>query len=253
MSILSQLKRSIRGADSATSDVLGVPTPRLETVVVGDIHGRADLLRDLLEKIDQIAPEATRVFVGDYIDRGPDSRGVLDIMIEEVEAGSFCLMGNHEAMCLEFLSQEYTNGFHWLRHGGLATLASFGIEVSRDASFGEIAEAKMRFSERVGEATITWLKNRPLYWKSGNLWVCHAGPDPSEPISTQDEEHFLWGHERFLRDARNDGQWVAHGHWVTDEPTVASSRISVDTGAWSTGVLTAAVISTGGDIEFLTA
>ena len=220
-------------------------------MVVGDVHGRADLLVELIEEIENVAPNATRVFVGDYIDRGPDSLAVLDILLEQEAAGGICLKGNHEEMCLEFLSQDDPQGYRWLRHGGLETLASFDIHIGRDADFHEIANAKRMFSEKLGGPTRDWLKERPLYWKSGNIWVCHAGPSPAEPIPVQDEKHFLWGHNRFLRDVRTDGQWVVHGHWVVDKPQAFDGRINVDTGAWRSGKLTAAVISTDGNVKFL--
>ena len=226
------------------------PCPDTTVAVVGDIHGRADLLVGLVDKIDALAPHAAKVFVGDYVDRGPSSREVLEYL-QGLPGEVVCLLGNHEAMMLGFVESPIENGARWLRNGGLATLASYGIRLGENASHGEIASARDSLSLELQGATMRWLKARPLWWKSGNLLVSHAGADPRLPISGQADGNFLWGHKRFLRDPREDGLWVAHGHWARERPAVRDARISVDTGAWKTGRLTAALIEPAGKVRFV--
>lgn len=231
-------------------DPPGFPDPETEVAVIGDIHGRLDLLTRLIEKLSAKAPAATLVFVGDYIDRGPSSRGVLNLL-RSMGAGSVYLAGNHEVMALDFLDQPQKYGNRWLRNGGIETLASFGIQLAENADPDDMVQARDAFQAAISDGTEAWLRARPLTWKTGNLLVTHAGPDPKLPIDQQEDQSFLWGHPRFLRDARTDGVWVAHGHWIRDRPIHASGRISVDTGAWHSGHLTGAIIAPGGAVRFL--
>lgn len=249
--MFSRLKELFQGRTQTIDLGEHGPKPRVDTVVIGDVHGSADVLAELIEKIDRIAPDAARIFVGDYIDRGPQSKQALEMVMEEEDKGAFCLLGNHEVMCLRFLEGDSKEGLRWLRFGGLETLASYDITLTREAAFNEINAAREALAEAMGKEGIAWLQARPLFWKSGNLWVCHAGPNPDEPITSRSEAQFLWGHDRFLRKQRSDDQWVAHGHWAMEQASAKAGRISVDTGAWQSGVLTAAVISTDGQIDFV--
>ena len=215
--------------------------------IVRDIHGRADLLRGLPAK----AEDAVRVYVGDYIDRGPESRAVLEHLHSECSReGVVCLMGNHEAMLLQFLD---TPGAarHWLRYGGLQTLASFGArgltETAGEAALYDAAQAVL---EGLSFDLVAWLKSLPVIWSSGTLSVAHAGLDPMAPLNAQEREIAIWGHPEFGSVARDDGQWVAHGHTIVDAPRIKDGVISVDTGAYATGRLTIARVTRDGDISF---
>ncbi|PHQ96539.1 MAG: serine/threonine protein phosphatase [Marinosulfonomonas sp.] len=225
------------------------PRPEFPVVAIGDIHGRADLLALLLDKISQQAPGATLIFVGDYVDRGPDSRGVISKLRELDNA--ICLRGNHEAMLLEFIDDPIEKGGRWLRNGGVDTLASFGISLGEDSNTDEVLNASKSLQNALADGTEDWLRALPIFWQSGNLLVTHAGPDPATPIADQSERDFLWGHRRFLRDNRSDGIWVAHGHWVRDRANFGDGRIGVDTGAWASGRLTAALIKPDGTVLFI--
>ncbi|MEE9427650.1 MAG: metallophosphoesterase family protein [Paracoccaceae bacterium] len=225
------------------------PSPTHPVAIVGDIHGRADLLENLLKKVSEKAPDAKVVFVGDYVDRGPDSRKVLD-RLRGLD-GAVYLRGNHEVMLLEFLDEPIELGGRWLRNGGINTLESFGIDLEENPSHGAAISASQRLKAALAEGGEAWLRGLPLTWQSGNLVVTHAGPNPVVPIEQQKEQDLLWGHHRFLRDSRKDGIWVAHGHWIREKAISKGGRINVDTGAWKTGRLTAALIGTQGDITFI--
>lgn len=213
---------------------------------VGDIHGRADLLERLIPMLDD---GMTRVFVGDYIDRGEDSAAVLARLME---SGAICLKGNHEQMMLDFLDSPERRGGRWLRNGGLQTLASFGVGLSDAADPAALKEARDALRERMGEEMERWLRNLRLDWSSGNVAVVHAGADPELPMEDQAPEVLIWGHPAFERVQRRDGLWVVHGHTIVDAPGTEGGRISIDTGAYATGRLTAATVAEG-EVTFLAA
>ena len=224
--------------------------PDRRLAVVGDVHGRADLLDDLLALIRADAgPVPTLVWVGDYIDRGEQSAQVLE-RLQQLQRGDWpgevvCLMGNHEAMLLDFLDDPEAHGPVWLRNGGAQTLASFGLPPgSLDPRV--LQRSRDALHERLPAATQAWLRALPTSFRSGNVFVAHAGADPGCPVDRQEADHLLWGHPDFARTPRRDGLWVAHGHTIHPEPVAAAGRISVDTGAYATHRLTAALITPGG-------
>ncbi len=217
--------------------------------VIGDVHGRRDLLERLLDRLERDVPDAAVVTVGDYVDRGPDSRGALDLLA--AREGVIALKGNHEDMLLGFLGSPRAEGPRWLYNGGVETLESYGIYGCTETSPGADLE---RAAEQLGEALgpiLAWLRERPLAWRTGGLLVCHAGADPSRPPDDQDEADLLWGHPDFGRRRRRDGLWVAHGHTIVEKPFAAGGRIATDTGAVFTGRLTAAIIAPGEPVRFI--
>lgn len=223
--------------------------PERPLAVIGDVHGRDALLGRLLGQVAERAPDAQVVLVGDLIDRGDQSAGVLRRVLGRGDL--VCLRGNHEAMCLEFLDNPEALGPRWLFNGGLQTLASFGVGGVSERSRGDVLrEARDRFETAMGEETIAWLRARPLWWRSGNVAVVHAGANPARPLEEQDEQALIWGHPRFGEVPRQDGLWIVHGHTILPEPVVEEGRIGVDTGAYATGRLTAALIGAG-KVEFV--
>ena len=226
---------------------LCVDTP---LAVIGDIHGRLDLLDMLLDRLADKAPDAKLIFVGDYVDRGPDARAVID-RLRGLGDGAVCLRGNHEAMLLEFLDHPIELGGRWLRNGGDATLASYGIALNENSGVDEVTAASSALRIGLADGAEIWLRGLPLFWQSGTVLVTHAGPDPAMPIAGQDDQVFLWGHNRFLREQRTDGIWVAHGHWIRSRAVCAQGRIAVDTGAWASGRLTAAIIENDRAVRFI--
>ena len=236
-SLLHRLGLGRPGFDAALA-------PDSPFVVVGDIHGRRDLLDALLLKLDLEAPALPLVFVGDYIDRGPDSAGVLRRLMEldGHAAGGACLLGNHEAMMLEFLDAPDSAGRLWMANGGAETLRSFGIDTPEKQPFETLRD---RLRAAAGAALLDWVADRPLIWQSGNVVVSHAGGDPTLPIQPSRGHGLLWGHSAFFDTPRQDGLWMAHGHFILDAPVMKAGRIGVDTGAYQSGRLTAAIIEPG--------
>ncbi|WP_233352462.1 metallophosphoesterase [Pseudogemmobacter humi] len=199
---------------------------------MGDLHGRADLLERFLATRETHFPAARIVFLGDMIDRGPDSAAVLARVRQEVAKGAVALAGNHEAMFLAFLDRPEQSRF-WLKHGGFEMAASYGLDAGGLAP----EELHARISGAMGDEMLAWLRALPLVWQSGNLVAVHAGLDPALPVAMQEAGVLQWGHRDFGRVPRRDGIWVAHGHTVTERAFARAGRIALDTGAYATGRL----------------
>lgn len=221
------------------------------TYAIGDVHGRFDQLERLLSRIDEDARgrglDAPRlVLMGDYVDRGEQSAEVLGRvqgLLRAPERAGFgeviALRGNHEAMMLEFLDEPQRGGPRWLRNGGLQTMLSFGVGGVQLSSEGEALEdAAARLAAAAGEL-VDMLRALPSWTRHGNVLFAHAGGDPETPPELQSESTLIWGTPRFFQHARSDGLWCVHGHYVVDEASAAQGRISIDTGAYATGVLSA--------------
>jgi serine/threonine protein phosphatase 1 len=222
--------------------------------VVGDIHGMLSLATKIVEEIDRAASESKLscqkiIFVGDYIDRGEESRQVLNFLrdLQQKDPDRYiCLRGNHEQMMLDFLDDPEKFGGRWLRNGGLQTLASFGVGGVTASSAGDVlAKARDSLLECLPKGLETWIHELPFTWQSGNVLVAHAGADPNCPVTDQHEHSLIWGHRDFLTKHRQDGQWVVHGHFIVDQLVAENGRINVDTSAYFSGELSAAIIGPG--------
>lgn len=235
---------------------LAPPVTKRLTYVVGDIHGRSDLLDALVDLIqaDQGDQQADWVFVGDYVDRGPDSAGVVRRLrkLQEDPANRVtCLLGNHEAMLLQFLETPAESAERWLLNGGLETLSSYHVDrVSGSNPSERHVALALELRRALPKGAEGWLGNLPMWWQSGNLAVVHALTDTSRPLEKQESETLLWARPGKKLQPRNDGIWVAHGHTVTAEPEIRAGHVSIDTGAFRSGVLTAAAFDKG-EIRFL--
>lgn len=205
------------------------------------MHGRADLLALALAAAN---PGQPLVCVGDYVDRGPDTARVLDMLQARPE--TICLMGNHEEMLLDFLADP-DRGRRWLAHGGDRTLDSYGI--TRPPAGADPTATAAALRNAMGSATLAWLAALPSVWQSGNVLISHAGADPGTPPEGQTGRSLRWGHPQFGRRRRRDGLWIVHGHTIVPVPRVRRSVVSLDTGAWATGRLTLARIDDTG-VEF---
>lgn len=214
--------------------------PEAPLAVVGDIHGREDLLDLMLARLAPL--EAQIVFVGDYVDRGASSAGVLRRLmgLSAGAGGAICLKGNHEDMLLRFLDDPEGMA-EWLTYGGLETLSSFGIT---EAEGGPRAAAEA-LRAAMGADMVDWLAGLPLLHQSGNVAVSHAGADPARAITDQSAAALVWGHTGYGRMQRSDGIWVVHGHVIVPRVTVQRGHINVDTGAYKTGRLSAALVRAG--------
>lgn len=214
---------------------------------IGDIHGRADLLERLLGAIAADAATAATapgiVFLGDYVDRGPDSRAVVDLVLDAVPAGfeTVALMGNHEAMLRGFLDGD--DGSTWLANGGDATLRSYGAD-DGFARFGwpdpDAARAALRGAIPARHRAF-FGDLRASHAVGGYLFV-HAGVRPGVPLAEQSTQDLMWIRGPFLADDSPHGKMIVHGHTVAPEPVVRANRIGIDTGAWRSGRLIALAI-----------
>ncbi|MCA0044263.1 metallophosphoesterase family protein [Celeribacter litoreus] len=224
------------------------PNPDQPLFIVGDIHGQIRALDALLDRAAREFPTSRLVFVGDFIDRGESSADVLsrlyDLSLENAE-GVF-ILGNHEEMFLAFLDAPEEAGNRWLKYGGLQTMASFGSFHLRENSTTEmLVEARDKLRSVMPNGLENWLRSRPRHWQSGNVGIVHAGADPQRPLNEQRVNSLTWGHKDFGRLARQDGLWIVHGHTIVEMPREKNGVISIDTGAYATGKLTAAHIDNG--------
>jgi serine/threonine protein phosphatase 1 len=198
------------------------------------------LISDDLERSP--AKKTLSVLLGDYVDRGPESRFVLDILCAEIfPTAVVALRGNHETMLLSFLREPATGGL-WRANGGVETLHSYGLDVAgfrRGRDFEKIAE---QFRSEFPPSHLDFMREARLATTIGDYFFCHAGIRPKVPLDQQREEDLLWIREEFITSERNHGKLVVHGHTPVLEPEVRHNRINVDTGAYVSGRLTALVL-----------
>lgn len=241
------------------------PKPTLSTAsvpdgvrvyVVGDIHGRLDLLRALHEKVNQ-DHETWRgdlivVYIGDYVDRGDDSKGVIDELLNDPLTGFeyVYLKGNHEATLLNFLEHAEV-ARDWFTFGGDAAVMSYGVPVLpgvlTDVRLREIQAA---FRDAVPDAHLRFLSDLRLRYEVGDYLCVHAGIDPGRPLRRQRAEDMLWIRDQFLFSERQYEKIIIHGHSITDEPDIQENRIGIDTGAYFSNRLTCLVLE-GRERRFL--
>ena len=229
---------------SRSTKIPALPRPVHPICVIGDLHGRADLLELMLTTITTRDPEGKVrcIFVGDLIDRGPDSAAVLarvHQLCASDPAHYICVMGNHERMLLDFLADPPRCGPRWFAAGGDQTLASFGLTLRYGTR--DMPEQSRALSNALQAAMppmmLAWLTARPLYWHEGSVLVAHAGVDTKKAPSSQTEAEMVWGRIQHKAD-REDGIWVVQGHIIVEQPCVQGTRIFTDTAAWQTGRLT---------------
>jgi serine/threonine protein phosphatase 1 len=215
--------------------------------VIGDIHGRADLLDRMIEEIlrdldSHPVNDCLTVTIGDYIDRGPDSRGVLDRLASNPFPTEFIpLKGNHEELFEAFCSDPSSGGY-WRQLGGLETLHSYGINVSPLMIGKNYEGAAADLKAALPQAHIEFLAALPTWLMVGRYFLCHAGVCPGVPLQAQRPQDLLWIRDSFLKSKADFGKIVVHGHTPVGAPQVKRHRINVDTGAYMTGRLTCAVL-----------
>jgi serine/threonine protein phosphatase 1 len=224
--------------------------------VIGDIHGRLDLLDRIVDEIKRDidknpAPECLTVTLGDYVDRGPDSRGVLDRLRNNPFPSKYiALKGNHEALMESFLSDP-TIGDHWRRLGGLETLNSYGVPVKGVMVGKGLEEASKALRNAISQEHLNFLSSLRLSLSVGKYFLCHAGVRPGISLERQSAQDLMWIREEFLTSKMNFGKIVVHGHTPTENPEVLPNRINIDTGAFATGRLTCLVLDGDGSQRFL--
>jgi serine/threonine protein phosphatase 1 len=223
---------------------------------IGDVHGRSDLLRLLLTKIEADAAGETGtvelIFLGDYVDRGRDSRGVVDAILEL--AGNprlrvYALKGNHEEAVLTFLTDPAT-GPAWSQHGGRETLQSYGVTPPASVGQADWAAIRDEFVKALPPAHRSFFQSLEAVIERGDYVFVHAGLRPGTPIAQQAEQDLLWIRQDFLMHEGRHEKVVVHGHTPEPEPFLGEHRIGVDTGAYATNVLTAVKLK-GAERSFL--
>jgi serine/threonine protein phosphatase 1 len=217
----------------------------LRAYAIGDVHGRLDLLEELLAAIERdnaSRPPARTwlIFLGDLVDRGPDSRGVVEhlLHLKPSFAQTVFLQGNHEEFLLRVLAGEEDVVTDWLTYGGLECAESYGVSRgwTLNATPGDVAR---RLQELVPDSHRTFLSNMADTFRFGDYLFVHAGIRPGVPIAEQSAKDLRWIREGFLESRADHGLVVVHGHTIVDEPEEHANRIAVDTGAYRHGVLTA--------------
>ena len=215
---------------------------------IGDVHGRLDLLDEMLALIaaDNAGRPAKKTYLinlGDLIDRGPESRGVIErLMAKPIAAMQpVNLMGNHEEVMLRVLDGEQGILFNWLKFGGAECLESYGLN---PFSLGQLREeeALQLIRETVPAAHREFLAGFADTFSFGDYLFVHAGIRPGVPIEDQRPRDLRWIREPFLADTSGSGQIVVHGHTIVDGVQEKPARIAIDTGAYKSGVLTAIAI-----------
>jgi len=216
--------------------------------VIGDIHGRSDLLDRIVDEISrdieqQRGGECLTITLGDYVDRGPDSRGVLDRLARNPFPTNYvALKGNHEVLFETFL-RDPSAGDTWRRLGGLETLVSYGVPVN-ELMLGKGFESAARaLRAAVPREHSTFLSALKPSLSIGGWFLCHAGVRPGVPLESQRLEDLLWIRDEFLNSTADFGKTVIHGHSPREWPDVRPNRINIDTGAFATGRLTCLVVN----------
>jgi serine/threonine protein phosphatase 1 len=214
--------------------------------VIGDIHGRLDLLERAIaaigEDLARYGGEALTVTLGDYVDRGPASRGVIDCLAQNPFPTPYvALKGNHEDMLIGFLDDPEL-GMHWRMQGGEQTLQSYGVAVRPLMVGKNNAEAAARLRDALPASHLAFLDQLKTSLQHGRFFLCHAGVRPGVPLDQQIEHDLLWIRGEFLRSRADFGKIVIHGHTPVAEPEVLSNRVNIDTGAFASGRLTCIVL-----------
>ncbi len=250
-------RKKSRDEEAPRRSIASTPA-NMRVYAVGDVHGRLDLLEDLVGRIKDDVEDSARdkqikiIFLGDYVDRGMDSRGVLDLLIANPfpDYETIYLKGNHEQAILDFL-REPSFGTTWKYYGGLETLHSYGLTDALAATtpedFEDVAE---EFRSILPAEHLKFLSNLPARETVGDFCFVHAGFRPGIPLDRQVEEDMLWIRDSFLSSKHDFGKVIVHGHTPTEAPVLARNRIGIDTGAYMTGVLTALVLE-GDEYRFL--
>lgn len=206
---------------------------------IPDIHGHLDKLDHALDLIHADGGhDAQIVFLGDYVDRGPDCRGVLQRLIDGQAQGRnwTCLKGNHDRLMEWFLEPfprfdpRMLVGFSWFhpRIGGIETLASYGIDVTHDRRYGEVHTEALT---KVPQAHLDFLRGLPLFQETPAILFVHGGIRPGVPLTDQTQEDLVWIREPFLSDTRVHPWLVVHGHTALDQATHFGNRVDLDGGA----------------------
>ncbi|MHA6297972.1 metallophosphoesterase family protein [Devosia sp. CAU 1758] len=239
----------------STSRHLNLETSPSAVYAIGDVHGCLDELRALERKIAEdsagIPGDKLLVMLGDYIDRGPNSAGVLDYLLVGPPPSfkRICLMGNHEVMASAFMDNPHPRS-DWLQFGGSETLLSYGlshatVETTKARQWGQMIGAY------VPQEHVDFLRSLPWTLSLPGWLFVHAGVRPGVALLEQSPDDLFWIREEFFEATEHTGAIVVHGHTPAAAPVVTPARICIDTGAYATGILTALRITPDGKTAIL--
>jgi serine/threonine protein phosphatase 1 len=202
------------------------------TYALSDIHGHLNKLVALVARCRSDADDAAAkfVFLGDYIDRGPDSRGVIEYLMDLQDRQPrdvVCLCGNHEDLALKAIDDPGEIDQWVANNSGDTTLRSYGVTAPLD----------------LPARHVDWMRALGTYHDDSRRFFVHAGIDPSRPLDRQDRHDLLWMRQPFLSDPRDYGRLIVHGHTPlkAGQPDLRTNRVNIDTGAGFGGPLTAAI------------
>jgi serine/threonine protein phosphatase 1 len=243
--VFGKLRRKVNASAAGTAPSGPANT---RAYAIGDVHGRLDLLRKLLNEIeaDSRARPCEReylIFVGDLIDRGPDSNGVVDLLLRSKKylPHPVFLMGNHEEMMLRVLERPDEKFRDWLSYGGYECAQSYGVEVGRLAVL-DVEHGAALVAAAIPQEHRDFIAGFADSFRFGDYLFVHAGIRPGVPLDQQSTRDLRWIREDFLTSTATHPYMVVHGHTIAPEPDEQSNRIGIDTGAYASGVLTAICI-----------
>lgn len=243
-------KRRGSQPNEAASDKGSLP-PGQRVYVFGDVHGRADLLRSALDWVKgelkkASIEEARLIGLGDYVDRGPESAAVLDLLAEASSSGfarTTFLKGNHEQLLLDFLDHPARVGPGWMQLGGWETLMSYGVDCTpHNQSASELRRARDDLVRRLPPRHLALLQGLVTSEEIGGYFFVHAGVRSGVPLHRQAEHDLLWIRPEPYEPESDFGKVVVHGHTPVAQSFVGPSEINLDTGAYATGRLSCAVL-----------
>lgn len=217
-------------------------------IAFGDVHGHLDLVEDMLARASARArskPGQRHIVIslGDLVDRGPDSRGVVQRLMGEVSGCELhVIRGNHETLLMSFLKGD-PDANVWVKWGGLETIGSYGVDIrgANPSSPTDIEALRKEFRAKMIPAHLDFMRTRPLSVTFGDYFFVHAGARPDVPLAQQKEHDLIWIRDEFLPSGQRFEKKIVHGHTPVDEADFRGNRINLDTGACYGGTLTAAI------------
>lgn len=225
-------------------------TPNQRLLVIGDIHGRADLLSEMMRRYRALSTthlgppvDHNKVLVlGDFIDRGPNSVGVMQALYRlKDKPGLVVLKGNHEAALVGCANGQMDPHTGWLTFGGLEFLKNLGVEAP--SVWTDQREFAEQLKDSLGDRLLEWLDKLPSSYSDGDFFFCHAGVRPGIDLAAQIERDLQSIRGEFLKSRRHHGKIIVHGHSVEPNVCVRWNRIGIDTGAYRTGMLSGLVLN----------
>ncbi len=245
------------GKSGNTGRLAGARVPEgVRVYCIGDIHGRADLLKALHRGIQADAAQSDGgselrnivVYVGDYVDRGMQSREVIDHLLSDPlpDFEKVYLKGNHDDSLLQFL-RDPDFGPLWFSYGGDATVLSYGVRMSPSkVGRDRFEDMRQQLEANLPPAHLEFLQSLQMVFECGDYLFVHAGFRPGVGLQEQKHEDMMWIREEFLDSKHDFGKIVVHGHSVTEAPEIKSNRIGIDTGAYGSDTLTCLILEGDG-------